>query len=129
MTRQELHPWVEGKVWGTALSREEDRMRQLVAGLTLSSTGLTGPGVSAKGAALGSMRQGQAFLGEAEMVGPLRTSPSQPISLTGSSPVHLSPVPKWVAGCCRQSGKGSGPAQGDLLTALLVAKAHPSSGP
>lgn len=102
-------------------------MGQLVAGLTLLSPGLPDPGVSAKGAALGSMRQGQAFLGEAEMVGPLRTSPSQPISLTVGSLAHLSLAPKWAAGRCRQPGKG--PAQGDLLTALRVAKAHPSSGP
>lgn len=75
------------------------------------------------------MRQGQVFWGDAEMVGPLRTSPGQPLPLNGGSLACLSLVRKWGAGRCHQPGKGRGPMQGDLLTALLVAKAHPRSGP
>lgn len=96
-----------------------------LTGLTPSSTGLTHSGVSAEGAALNT----QVLLGNAGMVGPLGTSPGKPAPLTGDSLACLSLAPKWAAGPCHRPGEGSGPVQGDLLTVLLVAKAHPGSGP
>lgn len=49
--------------------------------------------------------------------------------LTGDSLACLLLAPKWAAGPCHRPGEGSGPVQGDLLTVLLVAKAHPGSEP
>lgn len=96
-----------------------------MTGLTSSSTGLTCSGVSAEGAALNT----QVLLGNTGMAGPLGTSPGKPAPLTGDSLACLSLTPKWAAGPCHRPGEGSGPVQGDLLTVLLVAKAHPGSEP
>lgn len=95
-----------------------------MTGLIPSSTGLTRSGVSAERAALNT----QVLLGNTGMVGPLGTSPEKPVPLTGDSLACLS-LAKWAAGSCHRPGEGSSPVQGDLLTVLLVAKAHPGSGP
>lgn len=76
------------------------------------------------GAARGSMRQGQHLLGDAEKVGPLRTSPGQPIPLTA----HLLTC-QWPPGVQQDPDTSLVKAVAqDRLTALLVAKAHLGSG-
>lgn len=77
------------------------------------------------GAALGSMRQGQPLLGDAKKVGPLRTSPGQPIPLwqltcspvSGPQGVQQDPDTSLVKAVAQ-----------DRPTSLLVAKAHLGSG-